>query len=115
MIIIVCFRFNPVKNLWVLVRFKSLGGTLDQLVAVYVTRIRSILEFACPVFHSGLTHEQIHQIELTQKKAFAVILGKDYNSYESVLIKLKLDRLDQRRTKLCYNFASSYVLSQGLP
>ena len=52
------------KKLWVLVRFRSLGGTMDQLVSVYITRIRSTLEFACPVFHSGLTKEQCHQIEL---------------------------------------------------
>ena len=43
------------RKLWILIRFKSLGGTTDQLVKVYQARVRSTLEFAAPVFHSGLT------------------------------------------------------------
>ena len=93
------------KNLWVLIRFKTLGGTTEQLSTVYQTRIRSILEFASPVFHSSLTKEQSKLIESTQKKALAIILGKNYNCYEHALSYLGLDRLDSRREKLCYNFA----------
>ena len=59
------------KKLWVLVRFKSLGGSTQQLLTVYITRIRSTLEFASPVFHSGLTRDQSEQIELIQKKSLA--------------------------------------------
>ena len=92
------------KNLWVLIRFKQLGGSTEQLSLVYQTRVRSILEFAAPVFHSGLTSDQSRQIESTQKKALAIILGNDYESYESALTTLKLERLDFRRTRLCYSF-----------
>ena len=70
------------KNLWVLIRFKNLGATTEQLSTVYQTRIRSILEFASPVFHSSLTKDQSKHIESTQKKTLAIILGKDYNYYE---------------------------------
>ena len=99
----ICSRAS--KKLWVLVRFKLLGGTTAQLLAVYITRIRSILEFACPVFHSGLTKDQSQQIELVQKKSLAVILGKGYQCYESALKQLQLERLDYRRTNLCLKFA----------
>ena len=58
------------QKLWVLIRFKSLGGTSDQLTTVYQTRVRSTLEFAAPVFHSGLTKDQSRQIESVQKKAW---------------------------------------------
>ena len=84
---------------------KLLGGTTDQLLAVYLTRIRSILEFTCPVFHSGLTKDQSQQIELVQKKGLAVILGKAYQFFESALKQLHLQRLDSRRTNLCLMFA----------
>ena len=40
------------KNLWVLIRFKTLGGTTPQLNTVYQSRIRSILEFASPAQRS---------------------------------------------------------------
>ena len=76
---------SATKKLWTLVRFKSLGATQPQLVAVYQTRVRSILEFAVPVFHSSLTAEQSRKIEMVQKKALAIILGASYNNYESAL------------------------------
>ena len=93
------------KKLWVLIRFKNLGGSTEQLLTVYQTRVRSTLEFAAPVFHSGLTKDQSRQIEMVQKKALAIILGRNYNSYEHALSNLNLDRLDTRRTTLAYNFA----------
>ena len=105
----ICSRAS--KKLWVLVRFKSLGGTTNQLLTVYMTRIRSTLEFACPVFHGGLTKDQSNQIELVQKKALAVILGKSYVSYESALLQSQLERLDTRRTDLCHKFALKCVKS----
>ena len=105
----ICLRAS--KKLWVLIRFKSLGGTTNQLLTVYMTRIRSTLEFACPVFHGGLTKDQSHQIELVQKKALAVILGRSYMSYESALLQLQLERLDTRRTDLCHKFALKCVKS----
>ena len=70
-----------------------------------MSRIRSTLEFGAPVFHSGLTKEQSTAIELMQKKAFAIILGKEYGTYESALSRLNLERLDSRRLEICYNFA----------
>ena len=68
-------------------------------------KIRSILEFASPVFHSGLTKEQSTKTELVKKITLAVIFGKDYVSYESAMSKLNLERLDTRRTLICLRFA----------
>ena len=41
---------------------------------------------------------------MIQKKALAVILGKDYNSYEEALSQLNLEKLHKRRTDLCKKF-----------
>ena len=92
-------------KIWVLVRFKSLGGSRDQLLKVYQTRVRSTMEFAAPVFNSGLTQEQSRKIEMVQKKAFAVILGQQYTSYKAALSMLNQERLDKRRLDLSHNFA----------
>ena len=72
---------------------------------MYQIRVRSILEFAAPVFHSNLTRDQSRQIESTQKKVLAIILGSEYACYESALSKLRLERLDTRRIRLGYAFA----------
>ena len=72
-------------------RFKSIGGSTDQLVLIYQTRVRSTLEFAAPVFHSGLTLEQSIKVERVQKKACATILGNRYQNYESALVELNLE------------------------
>ena len=65
------------QKLWVLIRFKSLGGTRDQLITVYQTRVRSTLEFAAPVFNSGLTKEHCREIEMVQKKSSCHHPGKE--------------------------------------
>jgi hypothetical protein len=93
------------KKLWVMIRFKILGGSSEQLLSVYQLRVRSTLEFAAPVFHSGLTQDQSRQVEMVQKKAFAIILGRNYGSYETALETLQQERLDTRRTSLCSTFA----------
>ena len=99
------------KKLWVLVRFKSLGGTTQQLLTVYITRIRSTLEFASPVFHSGLTRDQSEQIELIQKKSLAIILASSYSTYEDALAQSRLERLDKRREHICLSFAQKCAKS----
>ena len=113
----ICARAT--KELWVLIRFKSLGGTRSQLLKVYQTCVRTTLEFASVVFHSGLTIDQSHQIEHVQKKAFAIILAEQYNSYEHALITLNQERLDAKRLQLCIKFAikcsKSSKHSQMLP
>ena len=88
------------KNLWVMIRFKSLGGT----GAIYQACVRSVLEFAAPVFLSGLTKAQSQQIEMVQKKAFSIILAEEYLSYETALNILDQEQLSTRRTYLCYSF-----------
>ena len=43
------------------------------------------LEFAAPVFHSGLTNYQSEKIEMVKKKALAIILSRAYTNYEAAL------------------------------
>ena len=102
---------RAVKKLWVLIRFKNIGASTSQLVQVYQSRIRRTLETSAPVFSYGLTQEQIRAIEMVQKKAFVIILGQDYLSYENALSTLKLERLNVRRETLCLSFAKKCTQS----
>ena len=94
------------KNFWMLIRVKRLGATPDKLLSIYLLKIRSLLEYASPVFHSSLTIDQSNQLESTQKKALAIVYGKEYTSYLSALKLSKIERLDIRRESINIKFAT---------
>ena len=93
------------QKLWVLRRLKSYYLETDKLADVYKKEVRSLLEYAVPVWHSSITSNQSRQIERVQKTAFRIILGHDYISYEVACTLLLMEPLFIRRTQLCMNFA----------
>ena len=97
---------NATKKLWLLIRFRNLGATQQQLLTLYHLKIRCLLEFAAPAFHGSLTAEQSRALESVQKKAFAIILGSGYKSYNQALKTLSQEELSLRRLKLCKTFAT---------
>ena len=92
---------------------KSSGLTEHELADAYKKEVRSSVEMAVPVWHSGLTQQLSNQIESVQKCSLAAILGIKYNSYEEALKLLNLERLDQRRTQLCKRFISKNMKSDN--
>ena len=92
-------------KLWMLKRLKKLGAETNDLVEVYQKQVRSILEFAVPVWHSSLTGIDRMKIERVQKTAMHIILGNTYRSYSHALKCLSLDSLFSRRQNLCKTFA----------
>ena len=92
------------KRLWILRRLKFLGAQEDDLVDIYAKQIRSVLELAVPVWHSGITLSEQVDIERIQKSAAHIILGDHYLTYKDALITLGLESLKCRREKLCLKF-----------
>ena len=86
-------------------RLKPLGATIDELVEVYQTQIRCLVEFAVAAWNSGLTKAQINQLERVQKCALAIILQVEYVSYSHALSTVNLESLQDRRHALCLKFA----------
>ena len=70
-----------------------MGASRDDLIEVYTKQIRSISEFAVPVWNSSLTGDEIISIERIQKSALHIILDEDYNSYNSALKTVGLTKL----------------------
>ena len=93
------------KKLWILRRLKKLGASQEDLIDVFIKQVRSLLEYAVPVWHPSLIGEDRLEIERIQKSAFCIILGDQYRSYSSSLKTLKMDTLYSRRNKLCKKFA----------
>ena len=86
-------------------RLKKLGANWSDLLDVYFKQIRSIAEFAVPVWNSALTGLQVAKLERIQKTALHVILSEDYKSYSSALRITGMDKLSERRKLLCLKFA----------
>jgi hypothetical protein len=99
-------------KLWCLRRLRRYGADQDDLKDVYLKQVRSILEYAVPVWHSSITGDERLQIERVQKSAFHIILGEQYHSYKSALKTLNLDTLFERRRKLCLKFAKKSAKSE---
>ena len=93
------------SRLWMLRRLKPLGANTSELLEIYETQVRSVLEFAVAAWNSGLTQQLIYQVERVQKSAFAIILGNEYGSYSNALKILDRKPLSDRRHDLCLKFA----------
>ena len=93
------------RRLWMLRRLKRLGADNWDLKEIYETQIRSILEYAAPVWHPSLTGDLRHKLERVQKSALHIILADNYKSYTSACKSLKFETLHSRREFLCKKFA----------
>ena len=77
----------------------------EDLLVVYCSYVRPVVEYCAPVWHSGLTEQQTMQIERIQKRACRLMLGLNYNTYVDALATLDIPSLASRREKLCLNLA----------
>ena len=99
---------KAMTNMWILRRLKHKSVTVDEMLEVYKLKIRSMVELACPVWHSSITVKEKNDIERVQKTAFHIILGESYESYSSALEILGLEKLEKRREKQCLRFAKKF-------
>ena len=58
---------------------------LEEMINIYILFIRSMVEYACVVWHSPITDEESRSIERVQKTALRVILKEEYLDYSSAL------------------------------
>jgi len=107
----ICFyKFTKLKNAEY---HKSSTFNNEDLVYLYKSFIRSVLEFSAVVWHSSLSQANISDIERIKKSALKVILKDKYTDYESVLSELKLKTLFKRREMLCLKFAKKCLKLQN--
>ena len=73
-----------------------------DLLRVYVSVIRPVLEYACPVWHTSLPMYLSDNIETIQKRCLRTIFpGHSYDEARSIS---NLPTLFERRTKLCQSY-----------
>ena len=91
--------------LWMLRRLKGLGASSTEMLDVYHTQIRCVLEMAVAVWEPALTKAQSKQLERVQKCALYIIMGSEYICYDNALNSLDIEKLSDRRSTLCLSFA----------
>ena len=83
-----------------LYQLKGAGiGQHDLVTIYYVSVIRPVLEYACPVWHTNLNRHLTESIETVQKKALKCIYPG--NEYADILCFTNLQCLKERRDSLC--------------
>ena len=89
------------KKIWLIRRMKNLNLEYHLMLDLYIKEIRSILEFGVVVWNSGLTLQQINQIERIQRTCVSIILCEPglKVSYNVGCILLSLEPLHYRRTE----------------
>ena len=93
------------RKMFMMRKLKEAGFSSNELLTVYKGYMRPVLEYAAPFWHAGLSQTQMSQLENVQKRACKHILGRNYISYPDSLADLELDSLQDRRLKICREFA----------
>ena len=79
------------KRMVLLHKVSKFTSRISDLKLIYNSKIRSILETSCVVWHSSITLKQRSMLERLQKSAFRVILKNSYESYENALKVMNMD------------------------
>ena len=99
----ICSRAN--SRLYFLKQLKRAGLTADDLICFYTTVIRPVLEYACVVWHHGLTKALTERLESLQKRAIHIIHPVTWGMpYSNALLYSDLQSLFDRRHDLGKKF-----------
>ena len=106
------------KRLFMLYQMKRSGISQHDLLRIYLSVIRPVVEYACPVWHSSLPKYLSDNIELIQKRALRTIYPGCH--YDICLDKSNITTLAARRDTLCIAYfnkmkESSHKLNKLLP
>ena len=92
------------QRLYYLRQLKRCGLSQSDMLAYYRTMIRPILEYACPVWHAGLTKGESDIIEKIQKRVLKIIYSDI--PYEACIQEAQIELLKSRRARLSKDFFS---------
>ena len=76
---------------------------------LYTSFVRPHLEYACPVWHPGISREESDKIESIQKRALRIIFKEGKVPYSLLLKKASLETLERRRSSLCLRFLKNAI------
>ena len=83
---------------------KKNGFTVEELIHVYKTMLRPVVEYGCPVYHSSLTDDQDERLERLQDHALKSVYGTE-RSARKLRGDAGLVTLRERRENIVKKFA----------
>ena len=87
------------KRVYMLYQLKRAGISQLDLVKIYVSVIRPVLEYACPVWSTNLPKYLSDAIEMIQKRVLRSIYPGLH--YDDILVLVSLQSLKKRRDDIC--------------
>ena len=90
------------KRVYMLYQLKRAGVAQSDLVTVYISVVRPVLEYACPVWHTNLPKYLSENIEIVQKRALKAIFPGE--SYSDILNNIGIGTLKERRDYICEKY-----------
>ena len=85
-----------------LYQLKRADVAQSDLVTVYISVVRTVLEYACPVWHTNLPKYLSENIEIVQKRALKAIFPRE--SYSDILNNIGIGTLKERRDYICEKY-----------
>ena len=106
------------KRLYMLYQLKRAGISQNGMVKIYISVVRPVLEYACPVWSTSLPKYLSDAIEMIQKRALRAIYPGLH--YDDMLTLLGLKSLKDRRDALCKTYfkrllGNNHRLNQLIP
>ncbi len=90
------------QKLYFLIPLRKSGASAVDIYEIFIYRIRPLVEYACPVWHTRLTTNQSKLLESIQKWTMNII--KPNMKYTVTLIFFKATIHYEKRTQLCQRF-----------
>ena len=90
------------KRIYTLYQLKRAGVNQADLVTIYISVVRPVVEYACPVWSTNLPVYLSDNIEMIQKRAVRVIFPGE--SYDDIFTQIYLSTLKDRRDYLCKKY-----------
>ena len=90
------------KRVFLIYQLKRAGIGQCDLVRIYISVIRPVVEYACPAWHANLHKYLSDSIELIPKRCMKTIFPGC--SYDDILEMTNLPTLHGRRTTLCRTY-----------
>ena len=91
------------KKLWTLRHLKRADLGKGDLLNIFLSVIRSVLEYAAPTYHSMLNIQMSDEIDGVQRRACKIIFGWD-SSYSQLVEDGTIEELSKRREKNSFKF-----------
>jgi len=98
------------SRVYLLLLLKRAGIPTADILQIYTSMIRSVLEYACQVWHTSLTCGQSDKLEAIQRRALRILYPD--HPYAEALNLSGLPRLSERREELSKAFFTD-ILDPG--